>query len=699
MTRVINHTCIAALLLLASGSTSAQLLTYPAPHLLSVYPAGGCRGEMVEIELLGQDGVSGANQIVVDGPPGVSVEKVDAIANNKVKATLKIAADAPLGRRMLRVVSPRAGMTNFRYFFVGGLAEVIEKEPNSTAETAHEVTLPIVINGRISPTLDIDMFRFQAKAGQRIVAAILGHGMDAIQDLQKGYLDTSLELRDANGKVIAAAEDTVGLDPILSLTIPADGAYTLVVTSLQFLGSDHSVYRLTVGDVPYPTSVYPAGGRRGDTVPVEIDGFNLAAGTRTEFVIDRDGPIPTQFAALEKLTPAATDLTLLRGEHPEVLEVEPNNDRATATPITLPITANGRFSAANDEDWFRTTLKKGEAVRFEVATQRFLNTTVDSHLELYDSTGKLLVENDDGAAFGGAVQCAHDFISNDSWLAFTAPTDGEYALRVRDLNGSAGSRAVYRLTCEPYQPDFLLYQWPDAVPIWGPGTTAALVVEVLKWGQPKNDITVRVEGLPPGWKGSVANRPVSFYPTYDGNGAVKLLLAITAPVDAAVGTIVPFKVIGRLEQEGRVIEHEARYMTLYGNAHNDRMHTRPSLLARAVVCEPLDSEIETTVTEISVVQGQTIKLPAKIKRHKSAPPTIGVVINGPTPAVNCGLRPPITLTADQSEIDIPLTITEWQPGDYDITIARSWGSDLRGGRPGPCTPLIRLHVLPPTAAK
>ena len=682
------------LLILATTPLSAQILQYPVPHLESVYPAGGARGETITVELRGQDGVTGGVTVIVDGPPGVSVEKVEAAGNNFVKGTLKIAADAPLGRRMLRVVSPRGGMTNFRYFFVGALPEVVEKEPNNTIETAHEVTLPVVINARISPTLDVDHFRFQGKAGQKLVAAIVAYGMDSIQNTQKGYLDTNLELLDASGKVIAAADDTLGLDPLLSLVIPADGAYTLVVKSLQYLGSDHAVYRLTVGDVPYPTSLFPAGGRRGDSVPVEVDGTHIASSTRQSINVDRDGTILSQFAVFENLSVAGVDLPFVRGEHPEVVEVEPNNERVQATSLAIPGTANGRFLTANDEDWFRLALKKDEGVRFEVASQRFLNSPIDSMLELYDATGKKLAENDDGPAFGGNVQCAHDFISNDSCLNFRATADGDYFVRIRDLNGSAGPRSVYRLTVEPLLPDFLIYQWPDAVPIWGPGTTAALIVEILKWNGLQSDIAVRIEGLPPGWKGSVANWPMSWYGSYDGNGVVRLLLTITAPADAAVGAIAPFRVIGRTEQAGRVIEHEAHYMTLYGNAHNDRMHVRASPQARAVVAEPLDTWLETSITEISIVEGQTANIPAKIHRRPNAPASLGVVINGPTPAASVAWRAPLTLTPDQSDILVPLTITDWKAGDYDITVARSWSSDIRGGRPGPCTPLIRLHILP-----
>lgn len=673
---------------------SAQILQYPIPHLESVFPAGGRPGETIDIELRGQDGVTGGVTVVVDGPPGVSVEKVEAAGNNFVKATLKISADAPLGRRMLRVISPRAGMTNFRYFFVGSLPEVVEKEPNNTVESAHDVTLPIVINARVSPTLDVDHFRFAAKEGQKLVAAIVAYGMDSIQNTNKGYLDANIELIDASGKVIAAADDTLGLDPLLSTTIPADGNYTLVVKSLQYLGSDHAVYRLTIGDVPYPTSLFPAGGRIGDSVSVEVDGAHVETGTRQSVNVIRDGTIQSQFAAFEAINVSGVDLPFVRGMHPEMLEVEPNNERSQATTLAVPGTANGRFTTSNDEDWYRMALKKDEGVRFEVASQRFINSPVDSLLEVFDASGKKLSENDDGPAYGGNVQCAHDFISNDSCLNFRATSDGDYFVRIRDLNGSAGSRSVYRLTVEPLLPDFRLYQWPDAVPIWGPGTTAALIVEVLKWNGLQSDIAVRVEGLPPGWKGSVANWPMSWYGSYDGNGVIRLLLTISAPADAAVGTIAPFRIIGRTEQAGRVIEREAQYMTLYGNAHNDRMHVRASPQARAVIAEQLDTSLETMITEISVVEGQTVNIPAKIHRRSTAPATLGVVINGPTAAASVAWRAPLTLTPDQSEITVPLTVNDWKAGDYDIVVARSWSSDIRGGRPGPCTPLIRLHILP-----
>ncbi len=327
----------------------------------------------------------------------------------------------------------------------------------------------------------------------------------------------------------------------------------------------------------------------------------------------------------------------------------------------------------------------------QTVAQRELRSPVDTHVQICDAAGKPLAENDDGSAFAGNIQCAHDFVSSDSFLMFTAPAAGDYFVRVRNRSEAAGPQAVYRLQAEPLRPDFALYQWPDAVPIWGPGTSAALVVEVLKWGPLDADVEGAVEGLPAGWQGSVARWPRAWYSYVNGNMAAKLLLTITAPADAALGTLAPFRVVGRAKVGDSTIEREARYMTLYGSSHNDRMHVRGSPIARAVVCKALDASVSTTVKELTVEAGQSAQFPVTVKRTGGNAP-LGLVVNGPTPSAGCAWGSPITLRADQTEATLEVPTREIPPGTYAITAARSWASDLRAGRPGPCTPLVLLHV-------
>jgi hypothetical protein len=52
------------------------------------------------------------------------------------------------------------------------LPEGLEKEPNNTADSARPVTVPIIINGRIDRPGDMDVFRFEGKAGGQIVAEV-----------------------------------------------------------------------------------------------------------------------------------------------------------------------------------------------------------------------------------------------------------------------------------------------------------------------------------------------------------------------------------------------------------------------------------------------------------------------------------------------------------------------------------------------
>jgi hypothetical protein len=645
----------------------------------------------VAVEFRGQNGLDGATGLIIDGPPGITVEEFTAENAALVKGKLKIAGDAPPGRRCVRVHGGSNGLTNFRYFFVGTLPEVLEQEANNLPADAQHVTLPAIVNGRISPTLDVDCYRFSAGKGQRIVAAVLAYGMDSFVDIRQGYLDTSLELLDASGNVAAVAEDTLGPDPLVHLTIPADGDYTVRVQSLGFKGSDHAVYRLTLGEVPYPVAVFPPGARRGETAEVEVFGPNIPEPARQP-VADTSGGFLLQQVSYAGPTTGTQELPFLRGESPELIELEPNNERGAATPLSVPSTANGRFLQASDEDWYRLSLEQNQSLILQTTAQRDLRTPVDTLIEFYDGTGRKITENDDGRPFQNGIQCAHDFSSSDSWLSVQAPAAGEYFVRVRDRSGAAGPRAVYRLGVEPLQPGFVMYQWPDAVPIWGPGTTAAFIVELIKWGGIEADIQVAVEGLPAGWKGSVANWPAGYMWNYNEGHAVKLLLTVTAPPDAKIGDWASFRVIGRAQHAGKTLEREAQYGTLYGNGFNDRMLVRASPSARAVVAKPLDSWLDTPVTDLTAAPNTTVEIPLRIHRLDGKAAQLGLVVNGPTVSAGCGWNAPVSLPADGGEFRLPFAVGDRERGTHTIVVARSWASDIRAGRPGPCTPLIQLHV-------
>lgn len=659
---------------------------YEACLLDSIYPAGGQRGTTVKVNFhAAGSGMTDPIDILVDGPPGIAVKGIEAVDGGHARATLEIAPDAPLGRRMLRAVTRKAGMTNFCYFAVGALPELVEdeKKDNNEPAKAATVTAPIVVNGRIREPLDIDCYRFAAKAGQKLVAAVYAHGLDIRNRGRntRGFTDCSLELLDSAGRVLAEAEDTIGLDPVISVVAPADGWYTARVYYVGYQGCPEAVYRLTLGEVAYPTSVFPAGGQLGSKVDVTYDGFNMPAGTRETIDLPSDQGLPQRWVAYSGAVDGR-DLPFLHGTLPEALEVEPNASREQATLLEIGSTINARFETAGDEDWYRVRLGANDSVSLDLVAGRYLRSPVDTSIVVYDASGERVAGNDDLAK--SAQENVHDFDTFDSGLTLKAKKAGDYYIHVVEQTGSYGPRAVYRLTAEPTRPRFRVYQWPDGVPIWGPGTTASLYVTIERLTFGVDDVELSVEGLPEGWTGSqtLAQKEPVFR---------KYLLTITAPASAKVGDVAPFRVVARAKIRDQVVEQIAQPLTLYANG--DRSQVRVSPVSRAVVAEPQTPWLTTEAREFSIVAGESLKVPVTV--HNLPDGQIATLTgNQPHLGVQCTLGVQMKLKPQGEQLVVPLDTKSLAPGRHGILIAWAWACDTRKGMPGPCTPIIYVNVSP-----
>ena len=53
----------------------------------------------------------------------------------------------------------------------------------------------------------------------------------------------------------------------------------LTIHEALFRGRESFVYRITVSELPFVTSIFPLGGRAGEPVKVEMDGWNLGKAT------------------------------------------------------------------------------------------------------------------------------------------------------------------------------------------------------------------------------------------------------------------------------------------------------------------------------------------------------------------------------------------------------------------------------------
>jgi hypothetical protein len=135
-------------------------------------------------------------------------------------------------------------------------------------------------------------------------------------------------------------------------------------------------------------------------------------------------------------------------------------------------------------------------------------------LDVLDKKGAVLANNDD--TFG-----------KDAMLVFTPGADGDYVLRIRDLNSKGGDTAVYYIEADWAKPDFSLRCDPDKAMI-GPGSSTAWYVHVARTNGFAGPIKVEVQGLPKG----VSATPLVIPPTMT-QGLVVLTAAPDAPQDAA----------------------------------------------------------------------------------------------------------------------------------------------------------------------
>lgn len=668
---------------------------YADCRLDSVFPNGGQQGTTVTVTFRGQAyALNPPRNVIIDGPPGITLKELKEGEKGTVVGTLEIAADASPGRRWLRIVNDRSGLTNFAQFVVGRLPEMLEVEPNNELAKATVVTTPVVVNGKIDPKADIDCIKFAGKAGQKLVAAIAAFSLEIHgQYKDYGLADFSLELLDTDGRTLAAAEDTLGFDPLIEHTLPRDGDYFVRVTMLNFGGYPDAVYRLTLGEVPYPIGAFPSGLQRGTKAEVELFGPNVPAGTKRRLKADADPTFPLQYLALNDLPNSGLDIPLAIGDFAEHLEAEPNNNREHAQPISCPATVNARFAEPNDADWYRISLAAGQKVWFDVIAQRFTESPVDTLLQVFDATGKMLAENDDDP-HDPEYESFHHFRTTDSKLLFTAPAAGEFFVKLTEQSGLSGQRAVYRLTVSEAKPDFHVRHFPDAVPIWGPGSTAAVVVKVDRLADFNDDVECSIEGLPEGWKSSSAvslgRKPERFYNNYQR----KVFLTITAPADAPLATVVPFRVIGRAKRGEETVEHRSWPLTLFYTS--DIGFFRASQQTRAAIAKPQGPWLELAgVTELKLKPGGTATLPVKVLGAASDLKAMPIVINLATNGVAAGLVTPQNVPIKDGIAEVPIKIPAEMPiGTFHIVAAQTWGSDIRVGMPGPCTPPVKMIVEP-----
>jgi len=616
----------------------------PLPQLTWVFPAGGQQGHTFEAIATGQNLVAPdtpleANTVTFSGS-GITGKVLDGKDPNKVRILITIAPDAELGERELRFRTA-GGVSNSFRFIVGDLPEVNEIEPNSQPDKAQPLPpLPLLINGQILDN-DRDYFRFKARAGQTLVFSIRAREIvPYIADAVPGWFDPCLTVWDSSGKEVAYADDfRFHPDPVLFFRVPKDDEYTLEIRDIIYRGRGDFIYRLAVGELPYITDIFPLGGRRGTTTAVHMRGVNLAEDT-LRITLPRDAPNRIELHAerggiVSNTVPfAVTDLK-------EMEEHEPNDSPAQAQRMDPPLVVNGRIQTASDEDHFVFPAKAGEKFLLEVQARR-LGSPLDAVLTVFNAKGGQLAENDDWNDPLEALITHHA----DPHLVFTAPTAGDYIVRIKDVQGKGGDEYGYRLVITPLKPDFALQILPDN-PRVAQGDTVAITVNCLRRDGFNADVQLAVRNLPEGFSASEAIIPA---------GQDQARLTITAPPDA------PLTILSPVITGTAVFNHE----TLVRNAVTAQAmmqafaytHNVPTKQLNLAIVKPcgfrLSSELATGKV-LEVAPGSETPIMVKIHREENA--KAGVALSAARMAPGINVRSAF-VAADKDEAALTLVVAK-----------------------------------------
>ena len=417
----------------------------------------------------------------------------NAQLDETVTLTLVIDANAEPVRREVRVRTP-GGLSNPFGFHLGELPELLEREPNDQgAEESITAPFPFVLNGQIMPG-DVDRFHFDARKGQRLVTTVSARELvPYLADAVPGWFQAVIALYDPDGNEVAYADDfRFHPDPILTYRVARDGPHELEIRDAIYRGREDFVYRITAGELPLLTHVFPLGVQQGTSTTVALHGWNLPSETLLVDATDkRPGTYPISVLQGKY---RSNEVPFVVDTLPECLEAEPNDTIETAQLLTPPTIVNGRIDQPGDGDVFRFDARAGGQVMVEVLARR-LDSPLDSILKLTDVHGQLLMINDDHEDPAAGLITHHA----DSHLHITVPADGSHYIHLGDIQHKGGIACAYRLRVSARRPDFELRVVPSSVNA-RPGATIPLTIHAIRRDGFDQDIQISLKDPPAGFE-------------------------------------------------------------------------------------------------------------------------------------------------------------------------------------------------------
>ncbi len=645
-----------------------------APRFSNVLPRGVQRGTEVDLTIYGTNLEDVEELMLYDS--GMEVVSLTPHADEKQVgrqwvAKIKIAENCLLGVQRMRIRT-KTGLSDLQNLHVGALPVVEEKEPNTDFDTPQVIEKNVTVQGRIDRE-DVDYFVVEAKAGERISAEIFGTRLGYSSG--GNYFDPFISILDEKRFELAISDDDplVWNDGVVSVIAPADGKYIVSVRDSSYYGDGRSYYLAHIGTFPRPKAVLPTGGKPGEKLTVTYLGDVSGPITR-EVTLPAAGGDRFGLEVQDDYGVAPSNQPFRISALDNFMEVEPNNDRTTATPAAAPGAYNGVISEPNDIDFFKFNAAKDQEFEVEVYARR-IRSGLDPVVYVYDAaTGNQVVANDDSRG-------------PDSYVRFKAPADGEYVAAVKDHLSNGAPTYTYRIELSNVTPkieadptEFARYvQQLIEIPQGG-GSGIVANVKRENIGGPVNfkcdnlPAGVRIE-CPEGWR-SGGSMPVVFYANED------------APLAGAYSDINVF--LDDPNQKDKVVEGPLfQKILMVRGQNNDRVWEENMDRLAVVVTQKAPFKVWIEEPKVPVVQGGSMNLVVKCERAEGWDEEIALTMLQNPPGVNSSGS--IKFNKGETEALIPMNAA----GNAAIAatpISLRCTAKVGNGNIELCTPFVPIRV-------
>ncbi|MBL4884531.1 MAG: PPC domain-containing protein [Planctomycetaceae bacterium] len=654
-------------------SVLAQQAQATDPDLTTITPFGAKLGTEVVVTFNGsrlEDAVE-----ILCNDPGLEFSELtvdEKAKGRKITAKVKVLGNSPLGVHRLRIRS-KSGITKIANFFVGPYTVVDEKEPNTDFTAPQTVGINVTVHGRIDNE-DVDYYAVEAKKGQRLTVEVEGLRMGTYY-MGAAFFDPYVAIMNASRFELDARDDhaLTHQDAFASIIVPEDGTYYIQVRDASYGGHGASLYRAHIGNYARPIGVIPAGGKPGETLTVKLLG-DVAGDFDQQVVFPSKKPMSFGIFALSNnlVTPTCNPLWVSSLDN--VLEVEPNEAHAQATPMAIPSAANGYISSETDIDYFKVAMKKDQQVDVDVIARR-VRSAIDSVLTIYN-------------AKGGRVAGDDDRKRPDSWVRFKAPADGDYFIRVHDQLGNGGPDYHYRIEVTAVVPKMKItsnevrrYVQPDVeIPV---GRRVAFLASVSRenFG---GAVTFTAGNLP---AGVTIEAPA----TWASDGVVPIMFH--APAESTLGA--KFATVTGTWQNPSNAEQKVStnlvqdHLRIRGRNQGNYVWRESLDTIPIVISQHIPFDVKIIEPKAPVVRGGSMLLKVVATRDEGFDADIQLLVLQNAPGVNSSRS--IKILKGQTEALIPINASGNAPiRESHITVRAI--AKVGNGSVEICTPFIKLRV-------